>query len=175
MASQYVADGLRRGERCLYAAGSQAMLDRFRASVEVLGVQTDVMIKRGALLLRTNAQAHLSGGGFDTERMLQMLNREVEASLVAGFSGFRTCGDMSWLLEHPDDWHHVTEYEALLNEFFRGVPACGMCQYDRRRLPLKLINRALTTHSTVFLDGSHQLNPLYAVKAGPRQKLRQQR
>jgi hypothetical protein len=93
--------------------------------------------------------------------MLQRLNDAVEAALNNGFSGLRTCGDMSWLLQDPPGADQVLEYEALLNQFFQSVRAAGMCQYDRRRLPAHLIDHALTTHSSAVIDGFHKPNPFY--------------
>jgi hypothetical protein len=36
-----------------------------------------------------------------------------------------------------------------------------MCQYDRSRLPVEMIDHALATHSTAIVDGQHRENPLY--------------
>jgi hypothetical protein len=38
---------------------------------------------------------------------------------------------MSWLLEDAPGSDQVVVYEALLNQFFHGARAAGMCQYDR--------------------------------------------
>jgi hypothetical protein len=93
--------------------------------------------------------------------MLRLLNEAVEEALNRGFSGLRTCGDMSWLIQEPPGSDELVEYEALLNSFFRGMRACGMCLYDRRRLSAHLIDQGLTTHSSVILDGCHKLNSFY--------------
>ena len=109
----------------------------------------------------THAEAHLASGSFDSERMLALLNDAMEAALNDGFTGLRTCGDMSWLLLEPPGAAQVVEYEAHLNRFFHGVRGAGMCQYDRRRLPEHLIDHALATHPSVTLDGRHKANPFY--------------
>jgi hypothetical protein len=92
---------------------------------------------------------------------LRLLNDAVEQALNAGFNGLRTCGDLSWLLEDPTGAECVLEYEALLNEFFRGVRGLGMCLYDRRQLSPSLVDHALATHWSVCLDGQHKTNPFY--------------
>jgi hypothetical protein len=93
--------------------------------------------------------------------MLQLLNEAVEAALNDGFTGLRTCGDMSWLLDDAPGTAQVVEYEALLNQFFHSVRAAGMCQYDRRRLPPELIDHALATHPCAVVDGHPRSNPFY--------------
>jgi len=166
VAVAYVADGLRRNERCLYVAADPAALDQFRARMSKAGVGLAAAESTGALLLKTHGDAHLYGGRFDTERMLGMLNSAVEDALDAGFDGLRTCGDMSWLLDYPDASEQVVEYEALLNQFFLQTRALGMCQYDVRRLPPGLLHHAaIDTHCSVVIDGRHKPNPFYGVSA----------
>jgi len=161
MASEYLADGLRRGERCIYCARSPAALEHLRGALAATGIDVDRMIKDGALIEMTHADAYLVDGCFDTDRLLGLLDKSVESALSRGFLGLRTCGDMSWLLDGPRGSMHVVEYEAFLNQRFRSARAAGMCQYDRRRMPPHLLDHALTTHSSVLLEGQHRLNPFY--------------
>ena len=162
VAAEYLADGLRAGHQVMYVAESAGALGRFREMLKVFGIMNlPALAQRGALIEATHAEAHLADARFDRERMLAMLNRAVEDALAAGFSGLRTCGDMSWLLLEPEGADQVVEYEALLNRLFDRMPASGMCQYDRRRLPAHLIDHALATHSTVVLDQQHMTNHFY--------------
>ena len=161
VAAQYLADGLRRGERCLYVAESRAALEQFRGSLRDAGVDADAAVGSGALIEKTSAEVHLLDGTFDCERMLVVLNEAVEQALNDGFQGLRGCGDMSWLLDEPSASGQVAAYEALLNQFFQGVRAAGMCLYDRQRLPVEMINHAFATHSTAIVNGQHQENPSY--------------
>lgn len=165
IAADYMAEGLRRGERCLYAAASPAALTRFRTALDARDVDSATAFRRGALVLTTNAEVHLAGGRFDSERMLRLLNHAVEAALNDGFPGLRTCGDMSWLLAEPEGSEQVVEYEAFLNQFFRGVRAEGMCLFDRARLPAALIDHALATHPSVCFLGRLVANPFFEPSA----------
>jgi hypothetical protein len=161
VAAEYLADGLRAGERAFYVAGSEAALTRFRAALNKEGINVPNMVKRGALVEATQAEAHLAGGRFDSERMLRLLNEAIETALKDGFNGLRTCGDMSWLLKDPQGAERVVEYESLLNGFFAGVLGAGMCQYDLRRLPPELIGHGLATHTSVVVDRHHKTNRFY--------------
>lgn len=161
IAADYLADGLRRGERCLYAGASPAAIGRFRAALEARAVDAGKAFRRGALVLTTNAEVHLAGGRFDSERMLRLLNDAVEAALNDGYQGLRTCGDMSWLLAEPEGWEQVVQYEAFLNQFFKGVPAEGMCLFDRARLPASTIDHAIATHPGVCFPGRMAPNPFF--------------
>jgi hypothetical protein len=161
VAAEYIADGLRSGYRALYVGESRAALSRFRRALVDLGVEVVPMESRRALVLTTHEDAHLSDGRFESERMLALLNKAVEDALDAGFQGLRACGDMSWLADEPPGVEQIIEYEALLNGFFEGVAAAGMCQYHRGRLAAHLLDHALATHSSVLVGGRHKPNPFY--------------
>ena len=159
VAAQFIAAGLRAGERCLFVGSSSVALQRFGDRLQADGVDAAAEQDRGALLLLTTQQAHLIDGCFDSERMLTMLNQAVEDALNDGFAGLRTCGDMTWLLDNSPGSHQVVEYEALITELFRKARALAMCQYDRSRLPAEILDYSLATHGTVVIDGAHVQNP----------------
>lgn len=159
IAARFIAEGLRAGERCVFAGSSTAALTRFRERLRSEGIGAAADTDRGALILLTKDEAHLRDGHFDCERMLRMLSQTLEDALNDGFAGLRTCGDMTWLLDDAPGSQQVVEYEALVTELFRSVRALGMCQYDRARLPASVIDHALATHNTVVLDGARALNP----------------
>ena len=161
VAAEYLADGLRTGERAFFVAESPVALERFRRALMELGVEVVPAETRRALVLRTHAEAHLADGRFDSERMLRLLNEAVEDAVRDGFTGLRTCGDMSWLLSDPPGAEQLVEYEAMLNQFFEGVPGSGMCQYHRERLAAHVLDHALATHSSAIVDGRHTGNPFY--------------
>jgi hypothetical protein len=166
IAAEYLADGLRAGERVLYGGASVAALARFRVALGACGIDVAAETRRGALVQGTHADLHLANGRFDAERMLRLLNEAVEDALNSGFAGLRTCGDMSWLIHEAPGSEEVMEYEALLNSFFRGLRACGMCLYNRQLLNAHLVDHGLATHSSVILDGRHKVNPFYRPSTG---------
>ena len=161
VAAGYIAEGLLNGERCLYVAQPREALERFRSCLGALAVDVAAAEASTALKVLPTGAAHLVDGHFDCERMLAMLNSAVEDALDAGFKGLRTCGDMSWLLDDPPGAEQVVEYEGLLNGLFPSVRALGMCQYDRSRLPAGLLDCAVSTHTSVAIDGAHKPNPFY--------------
>jgi hypothetical protein len=168
LAATYLAEGLRAGEQAMYVARSAEAQQQLSLALEALGVDVTSAIARQALIQATHAEAHLAEGYFSTERMLRLLNDAVEGSLNAGFTGLRACGDMSWLLAEPRGAEQVVEYEALLNQFFRGARGLAMCVYNSAVLPAHLLDHALATHSTACLEGRHISNPYYEDAAGRR-------
>jgi hypothetical protein len=166
VAAAFIADGLRGHERCLFAGASDATLAQFRSALRAQGIDADAAHDRGSLILLTSAEAHLPDGRFNSERMLRMLNDTVEQALDDGYVGLRTCGDMTWLLDEPAGSADVMEYEALVTQLFKDVRALGMCQYDARRLPPRLLAYGLGTHPTVVIDQRHAANTFRDSTAG---------
>ena len=160
-AAEYLADGLLKGERVLYAAESRDALARFDAALRLRGIDTEAEFMRGALLERVHTEAHIYEGRFDSERMLYFLSAEIESALSGGFAGLRTCGDMSWLLNSPPGANQVVEYEVFLTQFFDRNLACGMCQYDRRRIQAMYLDAAERSHPLIVKDGSLKTNDAY--------------
>jgi len=160
-AIDYIRGGLARGERCLYVCGEQTP-DEFRAELRDAGIETDVEEKRGALILITKREGHLKGGSFKASRMIDMLTGAVADALKAGFAGLCAAGDMTWLLDEAPGSHEIVEYEALLNHFYSSNRALGLCQYNRNRLPAKILDTCMATHRHIRVEGPMILeNPFY--------------
>ena len=71
-------------------------------------------------------------------------------------------GDMTWLLDEAPGSEDIAEYEALLNHFYRNHRALGLCQYNRRKLPARILDHGIATHPAVRIAGPILLtNPFY--------------
>ena len=160
-AVEYLRGGLNRGERCLYVVGEHTP-DEFREGLRKGGIDVEAEEARGALLLLTKHDGHLSGGYFDPEKMINMLHAAVKDALDAGFAGLCAAGDMSWLLDEAQGSERIAEYEAHLNNFYPSSRALGLCLYNRNRLPPETLDHSMATHPHVRVDGNILLdNPFY--------------
>jgi hypothetical protein len=160
-AVEYIRGGLARGERCLYVVGEHS-LDEFRDGLRQGGIDVDAEQARGALILITKHEGHLSGGFFDPDKMINMLHAAVEDTLKSGFKGLCAAGDMSWLLDEAEGSDRIAEYEARLNEFYPSSCALGLCLYNLDRLPAATLDHGLATHPHVRIGGNILLdNPFY--------------
>ena len=125
-AAAYMADGIVRGERCLYIGATRAALQRFDAALQAAGLDAAALIERGVLIEVTHAEAHLIGGRFDCERMLALIDDAIEQAIADGFSGLRVCGDMSWLLlDAPGSERWGTTKRGSTRSF--RAPAAPQC------------------------------------------------
>lgn len=160
-AVEYLKGGFERGERCFYVCGEHTP-DELRAALQAAGIDVKHAEARGALILVTKADAHLSGGRFRAEKMISMLHDAVKGALDAGFAGLCAAGDMGWVLDHAPGTEELAEYEARLNEFYANNRALGLCQYSQKTLPPEFLDHCIATHRFVRIDGPIALeNPFY--------------
>jgi len=156
----FLAEGLRRRERCWYvAAGTET--DEVRAALRKRGVVVTAETRREALKLISGDGAYAVHGTFNPEATIQIFNDAIEQAYTDGFTGFRAAAEMSWALECEDGAHQVIVYEALLKSLFASCRAIGLCLYDRHRMPLAVIDGALATHPVAGSHGHYSSNPFY--------------
>jgi hypothetical protein len=126
------------------------------------GIDVAAEEARGAIVLLTKSEAHLSGGTFDPDRTITLLHAAVQDALNCGFSGLRAAGDMSWLLDNAPGSEHLAEYEARLNHLCSNNRVIMLCQYNRGTLPAAMLDHCLATHPWVRMEGPILLtNPFY--------------
>ena len=156
----FVAEGFRNRERCWYVGAGNEM-DSLRAALLTLGVDVAAETRRDALRLIAGDAAYVVHGRFNPEATIQIFNDAIEQAYTDGFTGFRAAAEMSWALECEDGAHQVIVYEALLKSLFGSCRATGLCLYDRKRMPLEVINGALATHPVAGSQGHYAVNPFY--------------
>jgi chemotaxis family two-component system sensor kinase Cph1 len=156
----FLAEGLALKERCWYVpcAGEGAAIRRALAR---LGVDVDAETKRSALQLLDSSDTYTVHGGFDPEETMRVFSEAIEQALIDGFNGFRAAADMSWALDAVDGGEAVVTYEALLRMLFSSAPATGLCLYDKRRMPVPVLNGALLTHPVIESAGRFMANAAY--------------
>jgi hypothetical protein len=143
--STYVAEGLLHGERC-FCTQKPHILKRLRRDLRTLGFEPDREIKRGALELHTVEEKYFPNGRFEPKKVVDRLATSVEKARAEGFAAFRTVGELSWLTEKRNHYNRLLEYEKLLEEYFPGKPAIGLCQYSVDRFPTEILDSALKDH-----------------------------
>lgn len=160
-AVEYIRGGLERHERCLYVCGEHSPA-QMRRTLRRAGVKVSAEERRGALILLTKFEAHLTGGYFNPDKMICLLEGAVQDALDAGFAGLCAAGDMNWVLDQAPGTEKLAEYEARLNCFYAAHKALGLCQYNRRTLPDHFLDDCMATHKLVRMEGPILLeNPFY--------------
>ena len=156
----FLADGLARNERCWYVPYADEV-GAIRKALQRRGIDVDAETKRSALHLLDSSDTYTVHGGFDPEETMRVFSEAIETALSDGFNGFRAAAEMSWALDVADGAEAVITYEALLRMLFANSPATGLCLYDKRRMPLRVLNGALLTHPILESAGGFVSNGAY--------------
>jgi hypothetical protein len=146
----YIAEGLKRRERCLYIAAERT-INHISETLHGAGVDVDRERRAGALQLCTARDVYVQRGRFDAHAMITFLAQAVDESLRAGFQGLRASGEMTWILANSPGTDSAGDYEALLNRFFPRRPALGLCQYHRGRFAPDTLHDTLRSHPCVLV------------------------
>ncbi len=143
--SPYVADGLRRGERC-FGAQSASTVKRLFYDLRFLGIDVEREIRRGALEFHTEGEVYFRTGKFEPHAMIDMLLNSVDEAVRSGFSGFRTAGELSWAAQGRRSCDQIITYEKLVERAYPGRPATGLCQYPIDKFAPEVLEAVLSAH-----------------------------
>ena len=134
----FIADGLGRGERCVYIADPDQR-EALLGALSNAGVNASRALDRGSLWLRTPQETYLRSGKFDPDDMLALLDELITGAQTDGFVGLRGSGEASATEDHGISWSDLDLVRARLQRAVRG-PA------DRRPVPLPPGGRAAGAH-----------------------------
>jgi hypothetical protein len=160
IAGNFLAEGLRRSERCWYLPASDDPAT-LRAALRACHIDATRAEERGALNILSSGAAYSVRGTFDPEETMAVFSNAIEQALADGFNGFRAAANMSWALDLDGGAELLITYEALLRSLFSSARATGLCLYDRQRMPLAVIDGALATHPIVHAHGVYSPNGFY--------------
>lgn len=147
----YLAEGLRRGEKCFCAQKSEH-LEQIKASLAYLGVSLNDELRRGSLEIHTEEEVYFSTGAFSPKEMMRLLHNAIADAKASGFTGLRTAGEMSWAVRGRCDCDQLLTYESLVDEVFPGQPVVGLCQYDMRCFSPDVLTQVLERHSSTLAE-----------------------
>jgi len=141
----YVADGLRKGERC-FGAQKPATIKQLYYDLRFLGIDVAREVKRGALDFHTEDEVYFPKGRFEPGVMLDMLMTSIDDALDQGFTGFRTAGDLSWAASGKTNCDLLVGYEKLVEKAYPGRTATGICQYSVNDFSPEMLEKVLASH-----------------------------
>jgi DNA-binding MarR family transcriptional regulator len=126
----FLADGLKRGDKCVLVAPAE--------------IRNEIL---GALPDRRRSPRHLvvSEGYDSTDAQLAFYKRMVREAREAG-QKLRITGDMSWVLSRNIQVDAMLDYEKRLDALVRQVSLRVLCIYDTRHFSSGDILHALKCH-----------------------------
>ncbi len=156
-----LAEKLMAKKRCLFL-NSPPVIGWMQKCLAGAGVDVPGETAKGALVLSSD-QGHLSGGRFDTDRMLSLLGEMVDTARADGFAGLWAAGDMTWEFGAERDFDKLLDYEQKLERLFARKPGVeGICLYHVDTVPAGAIQSALQTHRAVYINETlSRVSPWY--------------
>ena len=148
--SPFLAECLRRGERCYYIVDERTV-PQVLAAISSAGVDAESEMAKGNLEIVTKYESYLLNGKFEPAFVLDFLDQTVTDAVREGWTGIRFAGEMTWALDGGTTPELLIQYEALLNEFFPRSKATGLCQYNRSRFPPEIVYDVLCTHPVAVI------------------------
>jgi hypothetical protein len=149
----HIAEGLRLGQKC-FCAQKAHIAGQLLNDLRFMGVNTTDALRRGALEIHTEDEAYFPNRKFEPQAMIDALARSMESAIERGFTGFRTAGEMSWALDGRNLCDQLVEYEQMVEEFFPGKPAIGLCQYNLNVFPREVLDKVIEAHRLNLTDPS---------------------
>jgi signal transduction histidine kinase len=156
----FIAEGLGRGERCVYIADADQR-EALLGALSNAGVNASRALDRGSLWLRTPQETYFRSGKFDPSDMLALLDELIAGAQTDGFVGVRGSGEASAAEDHGISWSDLYSYELGFNERFAGRPIVALCRYHRGAAPPAHIADALRAHPTAIVNGRVCRNSYY--------------
>lgn len=152
---------LQQNYRCIYF-DSPSMLAQLRPFLEAAGIQIEREVIEKRLLLSAEQQ-HLAGDHFDPDRMMRMVEANLQQALDDGFDGLWGSGDVAWEMGPRVDFCALLEYERKLENFIRQNPEVGgICQYHAGMLSREAVRHSLLTHQSIFVsENLSMVNPYF--------------
>ena len=112
----YLAEGLRRGERC-FCVQTNEVTRRLTLDLQFIGVNVEREMARGALQMYNENEIYFENGAFDGAAMVRRLTRSIEDSVKEGFTGFRSAGELTWSAA-KEHCKQVIGYEQMVEQCY---------------------------------------------------------
>lgn len=148
----YIADGLRRGERC-FCAQHASLCKQLIYDLRFLGIDTDDAVRRGALEIHTVDEVYFPNGRFEPEAMMNLLVGSMEDAWRSGYTALRTAGELSWASEGGADCDQLLCYEKLVDQMFPGKSVTGLCQYSMETFAPGVLRAVVDHHRYHVAEG----------------------
>jgi hypothetical protein len=158
--AEYVAAGLRQGEYVRYLTDMTSP-ENIHSWLSEMEVELPETHAAEAFAIFKAQSAYCPDGQFDPRKLIDGMSSRNNQLKEAGYSGVRSCGEMSWALKGIPGSDRLMEYEALLNTVVETFPHSGMCQYDARLFDGATLLNILKVHPYMIAQGQIVRNPFY--------------
>jgi ABC-type transporter Mla MlaB component len=141
----FLVDGLELGQRLLYVGPGG--VEKLRRDVEdIPGLES--LLADGTMRIMPLEAAYEIGKPIDPVAQLTMYAAACQTALADGFAGLRVAADVTPLVAEPEFWDAHVHWEAVADRYAARHPLAGLCCYDRRALPDRIVHDLACVHRT---------------------------
>ncbi len=156
----FIKDGLECGEKAIHVVNPKQQQEHLNRLASA-GIDPAAALQSGQLELRTNTDFYLPDGRFDQDRMLGVFEQFARGKAKGSFSRSRICCRMDWVVQDPSRVDEVIEYEARVNDVWRGQGDVVICTYHLGQFGAAAVIDILRTHPMVIVGGILHENPFF--------------
>jgi hypothetical protein len=153
-------EGFERGEKVFHIVDPEHRSERMRRLAEV-GINPATIRRPGQVEIRDWEYAHLRGGRFDQEAMMNLLEETLRGAKADGFTQTRLWANMEWALGEFPGVEDLVEYETRVNYLLLENDDLVVCAYDLTKFGAGVMMDVLRTHPLVIIDGFLHENPFF--------------
>jgi signal transduction histidine kinase len=146
----YIRQGLQNHEKVIYIIDTHTANTVFAYLIDD-GVDVNSYLEQGQLQFLTSDESYLQDGVFNPDKMINLLQDEIQKALAKGYTALRITGEMTWALRQLPGSERLIEYETKLNFFFPNSKALALCQYDMNQFSPELLLEVVRTHPIVVI------------------------
>ena len=148
----YVAEGLRRGERCAVIS-SPATAERLREWLRSRDLDPAAAQESGQLIFHPGEAT-----AADMRALFERLDAE---SRDAGYKFVRVAGDGGWALDGRASTEEMLRWEALYDQLSGDWQILALCQFDMTRFGGDVVMDALRSHPLTVVGQAVLRNPYH--------------
>jgi hypothetical protein len=160
----FIKDGLENGEKAVHVV-NRGQRDDHLQRLAAIGINSNAAEQSGQLEVRTNTDAYLHNGRFDTDRMLAAFEQMASGSAKSEFPLSRICCRMDWVVESGSYIDDVVEFESRINDVWRRHDDAVICTYQLRKFGGDTVVDVMRTHPMIIIGGILQRNPFFVPPA----------
>jgi len=169
----FIREGLDAGEKAIHVVNAE-MGGEYRARLTAGGLDVAAVEESGQLDVIAWPESHLlTGGEFDPDRALKMVDQVLGAAREQGYRRTRGIGYMNWALQNQIRAGALMAYEARLNTILTRYDDPIMCSYDLSFTSGAVVLDVMRTHPAALIGGVFQQNPFYIPPEQMLQELRE--
>jgi len=145
-----ITQGIEKGERVIYIDKREKIERVKRLLTERITLEE--FVKKGQILFLPPEEVYLKFGVFESNRVIEFFEREVENSLFKEYPCLRVIGSMDWVIEKSVLIEALKDYEMKINRFSFLNRILGICLYDKRLFSSDVLLFAFQSHPKVIIE-----------------------